>query len=110
LKNESFSHHFHKKKRLFFVNRNDTHWVIGHESGVVQTVEDTSLFKRRYWGIACSSLKPVKLTYWKHIGRSIIRMSLLLFFLCWCCVLRWIWCLWCYSECISTPGELDLTA
>jgi hypothetical protein len=105
LKNESFSHHFHKKKRLFFVNRNDTHWVIGHESGVVQTVEDTSLFKRRYWGIACSSLKPVKLTYWKHIGRSIIRMSL-----CWCCVLRWIWCLWCYSECISTPGELDLTA
>jgi hypothetical protein len=24
-------------------------------------------------------------------------------FLCWCCVLRWIWCLWCYSECISTP-------
>ena len=29
------------------------------------------------------------------------------FFLCWCCVLRWIWCLWCYSECISTPGELE---
>ena len=28
------------------------------------------------------------------------------FFLCWCCVLRWIWYLWCYSECISTPGEL----
>jgi hypothetical protein len=29
------------------------------------------------------------------------------FFLCWCCVLRWIWCLWCYSECISTPGNLE---
>jgi hypothetical protein len=29
------------------------------------------------------------------------------FFLCWCCVLTWIWCLWCYSECISTPGELE---
>ena len=29
------------------------------------------------------------------------------FFLCWCCVLRWIWCLWCYSECISTPGKLE---
>jgi hypothetical protein len=24
-------------------------------------------------------------------------------FLCRCNVLRWIWCLWCYSECISTP-------
>jgi hypothetical protein len=22
------------------------------------------------------------------------------FFLCWCYVLRWIWCLWCYSECM----------
>jgi hypothetical protein len=21
-------------------------------------------------------------------------------------VLRWIWCLWCYSECASTPGKL----
>ena len=30
-----------------------------------------------------------------------------IFFLCWCCVLRWIWCLWCYSECISTPGKLE---
>jgi hypothetical protein len=29
------------------------------------------------------------------------------FFLCWCNVLRWIWCLWCYSECISTPGKLE---
>jgi hypothetical protein len=28
-------------------------------------------------------------------------------FLCWCYVLRWIWCLWCYSECISTPGKLE---
>jgi hypothetical protein len=27
--------------------------------------------------------------------------------MCWYCVLRWIWCLWCYSECISTPGELE---
>jgi hypothetical protein len=26
------------------------------------------------------------------------------FFLCWCCVLRWIWCLWCYSECIFPPN------
>jgi hypothetical protein len=25
----------------------------------------------------------------------------------WCNVLRWIWCLWCYSECISTPGKLE---
>jgi hypothetical protein len=25
---------------------------------------------------------------------------------CWCYVLRWIWCLWCYSECASTPGKL----
>jgi hypothetical protein len=29
-------------------------------------------------------------------------------FLCWCNVLRWIWCLWCYSECISTPGKICL--
>ena len=28
-------------------------------------------------------------------------------FLCWCNVRRWIWCLWCYSECISTPGKPD---
>jgi hypothetical protein len=28
-------------------------------------------------------------------------------FLCWCNVLRWIWCLWCYSECISTPDKLE---
>jgi hypothetical protein len=27
------------------------------------------------------------------------------FFLCCCYVLRWIWCLWCYSDCISTPGQ-----
>jgi hypothetical protein len=29
------------------------------------------------------------------------------YFLCWCNVLRWIWCLWCYSECKSTPGKLE---
>jgi hypothetical protein len=29
---------------------------------------------------------------------------------CWCNVLRWIWCLWCYSECISTPGKLEKCA
>jgi hypothetical protein len=23
---------------------------------------------------------------------------------CWCYVLRWIWYLWCYSECASTPA------
>jgi hypothetical protein len=28
------------------------------------------------------------------------------FCVCWCYVLRWIWCLWCYSECASTPGKL----
>jgi hypothetical protein len=28
-------------------------------------------------------------------------------FLGWCNVLRWIWCLWCYSECKSTPGKLE---
>ena len=27
--------------------------------------------------------------------------------LCWCYVLRWIWCWWCYSECISTQGKLE---
>jgi hypothetical protein len=29
-----------------------------------------------------------------------------LFCVCWSYVLRWIWCLWCYSECASTPGKL----
>jgi hypothetical protein len=29
------------------------------------------------------------------------------YLLCWCIVLRWIRCLWCYSECISTPGRLE---
>jgi hypothetical protein len=28
------------------------------------------------------------------------------FCVCWCYVIRWIWCLWCYSECASTPGNL----
>ena len=28
-------------------------------------------------------------------------------FLCWCNVLRWIWCLWCYSECVYPPGKLE---
>jgi hypothetical protein len=30
--------------------------------------------------------------------------------LCWCCVLRRIWCWWCYSDvsdCVSTPGKLQ---
>ena len=30
------------------------------------------------------------------------------FFVCWCYVLRWIWCLWCYSVCASTPGKLKI--
>jgi hypothetical protein len=38
---------------------------------------------------------------------SSIIMSLIMIFLCWCNVLRWIRCLWCYSECISTPGKLE---
>jgi hypothetical protein len=32
------------------------------------------------------------------------------FILCWCNVLRRIWCLWCYSECISTSGKLETYA
>ena len=28
-------------------------------------------------------------------------------FFCVSNVLRWIWCLWCYSKCISTPGKLE---
>ena len=31
-------------------------------------------------------------------------ISFTLYLLCWCNVLRWIRCLWCYSECIS-PGQ-----
>jgi hypothetical protein len=33
--------------------------------------------------------------------------SLYWYLLCWCYVLRWIRCLWYYSECISTPGRLE---
>jgi hypothetical protein len=36
-----------------------------------------------------------------------LQMSNHNFFLCWRYVLRWKWCLWCFSECISTPGKLE---
>jgi hypothetical protein len=35
------------------------------------------------------------------------RHTPLWYLLCLCNVLRWIRCLWCYSECISTPGRLE---
>jgi hypothetical protein len=34
---------------------------------------------------------------------ELIKQLVSCFFLCWCYVLRWIWCLWCYADCISTP-------
>jgi hypothetical protein len=34
-------------------------------------------------------------------------LIIIMIFLCWCNVLRWIWCLWCSSECISTSGKLE---
>ena len=39
--------------------------------------------------------------------RKISNNIIVFFFLCWCYLLRWIWCLWCFSECISTPGKLE---
>ena len=65
--NQSFSAQFHEQKRLFVVNRNETHWIIGG-NGLPQAIEDSSKDQMKYWGIACSSLNPVKLTFWKHIG------------------------------------------
>ena len=50
------------------------------------------------WAIVISLI--LKYVYLKKITLTMI-------FLCWCNVLRWIWCLWCYSECVSTPEELD---
>jgi hypothetical protein len=37
------------------------------------------------------------------------QCCVIMIFLCWCYVLRWIWCLWCYSSgvYISTPGKLE---
>ncbi len=68
MKNESFGGYYLLKKNLLFIQRKATHWEIGNRDGVV-TVEDRSLLKMKFWGISSSSTKPVKLTYWKHIGR-----------------------------------------
>jgi hypothetical protein len=46
-----------------------------------------------------------------YIVPSISIYSIIwLFCVCWCYVLRWIWCLWCYSECASTPGQANFSA
>lgn len=66
--NQSFLTQFYTKKKLFSINRNETHWVIGSD-GLPEAIADSSEHQVRYWGIACSSLKPVKLTFWKHVGR-----------------------------------------
>ena len=42
----------------------------------------------------------IKPTYQIH-GNNIITRNI-----SWCYVLRWIWCLWCYSEYASTPAKL----
>ena len=73
--NQSFSAQFYEQKRLFVVNRNETHWIIGG-NGLPQAIEDSSKHQMKFWGIACSSLNPVKLTFWKHIGSSNISSSL----------------------------------
>jgi hypothetical protein len=39
--------------------------------------------------------------------RKFSNNIIVFFFMCWCYLLRWIWCLWCFSECISTPGKLE---
>jgi hypothetical protein len=67
MKNETFSQQYHEKKMLFFIHRSATQWEIGHSAGAVTVADSTSL-KMKFWGIACSSVKPVKLTFWKHIG------------------------------------------
>ena len=72
---KSFSYQFDSKKGLLFIKRNSTHWEIGHSSGVVTTVADTTQYRMKYWGIACSSFKPVELTYWKHIGTVHEKLS-----------------------------------
>ena len=39
--------------------------------------------------------------------RCFVRQIIVwLFCVCWCYVLEWIWCFWCYSECAPTPGKL----
>jgi hypothetical protein len=48
--------------------------------------------------------------YWPQLGISCSFVEFghdSRFFLYWCNVLRWTWCLWCYWECISTQGKLE---
>ena len=45
---------------------------------------------------------------WRKRNNGIKNTDICIVIFCvsWCYVLRWIWCLWCYSECASTPGKL----
>jgi hypothetical protein len=67
------------------------------------------LARCRSWvrGWSCHTYKPGSIWIMQIIKNLYTDVAWPWFFLCWCNVLRWIWCLWCYSECISTPGKLE---
>jgi hypothetical protein len=48
---------------------------------------------------------------WKKSCFQLQKLRYVTFCVCWCYVLRWIWCLWCYSECASnrTSWKVCLT-
>jgi hypothetical protein len=48
---------------------------------------------------SCHTYKPGSI-WIMQIIKNLYTVAWPWFFLCWCNVLRWIWCLWCYSECI----------
>jgi hypothetical protein len=55
---------------------------------------------------SCHTYKPGSI-WIMQIIKNLYTVAWPWFFLCWCNILRWIWCLRCYSECISTLGKLE---
>ena len=105
--NKTFLAQFHGNKRLFWINRNESHWIIGTD-GTPEAIADSSKHQVRYWGIACSSLEPVKLTFWKHIGRFMFLPSLCSAVLCVPPLKMRVWISGYFSREMSRKGRLLL--
>lgn len=64
---ESFGQQFRKRPNLLYIYKKSSQWLVGNNYRDIK-IDDTAGIHMRYWGITCSSVKPVELTYWKHIG------------------------------------------
>jgi hypothetical protein len=58
---------------------------------------------------SCYTYKPGSIWIMQIIKNlyTVACMTLIFFCVGVMYILRWIWRLWCYSECISTPGKLE---